>query len=718
MREPLKKLISSIPHGSEDLAVGGDNVRILRDLPDGYIWPDLVRDSESGNGPSPIVLITAPGAMGKSAAAQAIGASTKMPYLDLARVRVGSGSLTGELAKALGFKAMGQFVEDLKAGRASIILDSSDEAQLASGRENYLAFLRDLAWLLMDAAPNNQVVMLGRRDATETTLLALMELGLTPPLYQVAPLSQSQASDLISLTLDRKITSSGTFYTVHRRHPQPFAELRDALFADLARALEPDVDIEAGYWDRVADFLGYPPVVTALAERLAVDNPAAALEELLATPRSDKPVLRGVLLRTVLEHIMQRESTKVRDRVGEALAIRESDPERLTFYDTDEQAARLLKLTGTAGVSIEQPAVLAEHERARYEDLIESFVADHPFVSSGAFANVVFSDYIRAWSISSTIGALYTVSRTEFFASLPKTGPFFAHFLHALSMDATEFGAIPEDIVDDAIHSFALGAESGHAIYVHQKEDAVLLLHDNEEVRDGVPAGLGFIVQELSGVLVLSSPLARILCVTENGVVLRGTSGNLDFGPEVSIVAEAVSIEADTVTALGDKRNEVSTLNMITAQTVEHPGDIRVSAVPPTALAISWENAWHQWKPYAKDFAFHRPVPNSVATQVLLCLRRVLTSFKSSVRDSPSVSADKMDRVLVGTNPIFIATLSALVRMQLVVREGNIYRVNLEALATYGVSWTNLRGDDPVDSLRTVLAAVISQPELEKFLTA
>lgn len=718
---PLLNLVGSMPATSQssDLpAFGGSHFQIIPDESTDYVWPDLTRDGYSPDGPNALVLITAPGAMGKSAAARAIASRTGMPYVDLAKVRVGSGSLTGELSKSVGPDAYSGFIKDLRSGRAALVLDSIDEAQLTCGRENYLAFLEDLAWLLEGAEPHHQIVMLGRRDATDTTLIALEELGITPSVHQVAPLSHAQACELITLTLDHKTSRVGGPFIAHRQHPQPFGAYRDALFSDLASALEPTIDTsEPAYWDQVSGFLGYPPVVAALAERLATDdNPRAALEELKATPRSGRPQLRGVLLRTVLERVMERESGKVRDRVGEALALRPADPVRNALYTHDEQANRLLLLDGTRGLQVEHPAVLDEEDKGTYERLISSFVLDHPFVDKGRFANVVFSDYIRAWAISSTLGQVYTQSRAAFFSTLPKAGPFFTHFLHAMSTDAvTGFAAIPEDVVDDAIHSYMMGAESGACVYYQENELAVLGFHEEREIlEDGLPA-LRFTISELSGVLVLTSPISRLVCVTDYGVLLRGVAGNIDIGPGVSVVAGSLEVDAITFNSIGSKTDSAERWNLISASEAEHSADLVVNVRPPSRLAVSWDNPWHQWSSYTTDFAPDRRLPRRVSSQVLLCMRRVLTSFKSSVRDDPSVSADKMDRVIVGSNEVFVATFEALVGLAIVSREGNLYRVHLDRLAEFEVSWATLRGDDPVEALKGLLKAVADRPELERF---
>jgi hypothetical protein len=86
----------------------------------GYVWPDVVMDSNSLQGR--VVLVTAPGAMGKSAAARAIASRLNAPLVDLSRLRVGSNSLTGLLTQVLGWGQAPVFIQALQRGTATIVL--------------------------------------------------------------------------------------------------------------------------------------------------------------------------------------------------------------------------------------------------------------------------------------------------------------------------------------------------------------------------------------------------------------------------------------------------------------------------------------------------------------------------------------------------------------------------------------------------------------------
>lgn len=676
-----------------------------------YIWPDVTLDDELE--PTPLVLLAAPGAMGKTAAAKNLAANIAAIYVDLSRLRVGSGSLTGELTKALGFDAVGAFVADLKQGKASIILDSTDEAQLGAGRDNYGAFLDDLLWLLVDAEPKRQVALLGRHDATETSVLTLLDVGMKAPVYKLAPLSWEQACDLIDVTLDQKMIS-GVAYQVHRKHPIPFGQLRDHLLNGIGHALQPNLGDAIANWERVDDFLGYPPVLSALAERLAVENPGA---ETSAGDTFGGRRERGALLRGILEKILDREQEKVRTRVGDSLGMAVDSPERNVLYGRDEQVSRLLSATGTTNIGLDVPASLDDYDRGKYEESIESFFADHPFIKGDHFANVVFQDYARAWAIASSVSYMYATSRAQFLSTLPTPGPFFAHFLQALGASEEHVARIPEDLVDDAIKSFALGSERSTSVYVQHNETAVLVLAE-EGGKDLNSNVLSFGVDELSGVLTLRSPLSRATIVTDSALVLRGHKGRLDLGPLVSIIAPEIEIDATSLNVQGLlEGGRYAGASVISANEVHHDNELRITSVPTGSLAVSWPDHWHQWNPYVVELNLRDSrVDNQTASQVLVAIRRIITSFRGSMKDDPSVSSDKIDRIVVGTNPVFLATLSSLLEMGVVSRNGALTRLHLDKLSEFKLSWSDLRGDDPIESLKPILKRVIETKTFKSYL--
>jgi hypothetical protein len=675
-----------------------------------YVWPDLRwEDGSDALVTSPVVLVTAPGAMGKSAAAMSVARRTNGVYVDLAKMNVGSGTLTGEIAKALGFGGAEEFFGDLRSGSTTLVLDSTDEAQLRAGTENFIAFIRDLAWQLSTAEGSAQVMMFGRSDSIDLTLLALEELGIMPPVLEIAPLSYESSSEFLDLQLDRRFDERGAA-RFHRTHTEPFGRLRDRVFHDITCALQGEdigEQFSSSRWELTQEFLGYPPVLAAIAERLHVDNPIEELGKLQQGSRTVERKKRGELLRQIVEQILDRESVKARTATGERLGIRETDPLRATLYTRDEQVARMLALSGVAGIMISHPATLDESDRVVYDGLVETFIQDHPFLRRDRFSSEVFSDYVRAWAISSPQRGGWVTNEADFNRSLPPVGPFFAQFLAALSPSETP--SLPEWQLKDVVESHKLGARASRAVYIQHAEYATLLLADDDDREY-----LTFEVVELSGVVQLASPLSRVTVISDMGIkLLSGPAGQVDIGPDVVVIADYLEIKGTHL--LVTARDSPSGFSMLSAKAVDQEADLKVTSYPQNSLIVDFPDAWYQWTPYALDKShFVQDLGREVTAQILIAVRRILTSFRPSTGESPTVSAEKVDRLLVGRNSVYAATRDAMLQLDVLARQGPTYELNLDRLAAFHVSWTDLRGDDPAKALRDLCNAVIEVGEFSK----
>ncbi len=706
MRTALRALLQQLPISTNAYEAAEHRAITSEPQPSlAYVWPDVATGGTSPDLGGPILLISAPGAMGKSEAAKSIAHSLHTLYIDLAKVNVGSGTLLGELVKALGPVQMEQFRDDVRNGRATLVLDSTDEAQLRSGSDNYFEFLKDLEWFIDESTHGPRIILLGRSDSIALTEIALKLIDRPSPAFELQPLGYEQACDFVSAALDQ------SDYRLHREQPEPFSRLRDALLANLARSLvSQDVSCQhlSERWLETESFLGYPPVLLALGERLKVSNPQAEFSRLNADGSAHARRQRGELLREVVEYILDRETGKVRSALGESLGIRPGDADSRALYSRDEQAERLLNLTGTREVALARPAVLSEDERARYEDLIAGFVQDHPFVRGSEFANPVFSDYLRAWAVSSPVSELLAVERAPFLASLPPVGPFFARFLAALSPSGAT-PSIPEDLVDDAIKSHAIGSSGARAWYQHRDgADAKLrILDDDPRLSED---DIEFNVTEASGVLTLTSPLSHVAVFTDYGLILRSGRGDqFDAGPDVVLVADEIEIVATVMRAISSERS-VGTSVLVSRSAARHDRELRVVTYAPRDLVVSWPDHWHQWDPYVVSLGANvgRPISRNLATQVVVAVRKLLLAFHRTSREAPAVSADKVDRVVVGGSEVALSVRDALIELDVIERTGNQYQLGLPRLGELGVSWQNVHADDPFESLSDFCQKVIN----------
>jgi hypothetical protein len=721
MELPLSQVTDELPRCTihAEAVEPDDSYHIGAAEPAGYVWPNIFRDNNES--PSSVVLVTAAGAMGKSMAAAAMASRMGCPLIDLSKLRVGSDSLTGLLTRVLGWERAPSLIRSLFDGTASVILDGLDEAQLAAGRDHYVAFLRNVGNFVKGGSQKGQIVMFGRRDVVETTYLELEELGVSVKIAHIAPLNYEQTVNLIDNTLDKKTRNGGSF-EIHRIHNKPFAELRDHVLANMAQALGATGHPIQQSWPFVRDFLGYPPVGLVLAERLAVDNPSAEMHRShTSNANLAGRAQRGLLLKAIVEGILDRESSKVRAQMHDSFPA-EGDKVDL-LYGRDEQLLRVLDYVGGLGVEIIPPAMLTASERARYDEHIRTFLPDHPFVVNKMFANTVFSDYLRAYFVSAPLAALHGISDTVLVNACPPAGPFFTYFAHALSAKEVAgssglavIGEIAEVYVDDLVRSHVAGTEHYHFAISISGEKGVVVLSESSEDGSAEAAPLIFRITDISGVLELNTPLSRCVIATSDGVVLKSRFGEIELGPDVFLMAESIELIGKKVVAVAGDRG-VNTSVLLVAESATHDSQLEVRAYPQGSLGVHWDQPWPQWRPFYKDEPAGLHDDPIKALQVVVGVRRILRSFHQGGGSRPTIFGEMLDNLVVGENQIFSAVLRVLQKIGIIVLEGGSYHLVLDRLADFKVSWASINRPDFESALEPLMVEVRKDDEIKAIIT-
>ncbi|TNM39672.1 hypothetical protein FHP29_12440 [Nocardioides albidus] len=723
-RAALRDLVDSLPRN----AIGGlveqsiDSSFFAHPVaPASYVWPDVIVDDDKHA--SPVLLVTAPGAMGKSVAARATAHRLGSPLVDLAKVAIGGDGLTGLLTRVLGWTQAPQFVTSLQRGTASLVLDSLDEAHLAAGRAHFLAFMKNVVELVGQGSSNSQVVIFGRRDTMESAYLALAEYGVEAQQVSISPLAYGQTCELIDLVLD-DIVHQGRSYDLHRQHSVPFGQHRDAVLLDMARALGSDAQTVQLAWESVGGFLGYPPVVRVLGRHLVIDNPAALNSS--TAPRTSGST-RGGLLREVVEEILDRESAKVRDQLRPALGLEPSDPRLGVLYSREEQIVRLLQRSRGGGREIALPGSLSPDENAIYQDQIENFLPDHPFLRGSGFENVVFSDYVLAYeTLADTVQVHGTTNSAP---NATSVGPFFAHFVHAMSatsrVDGDEVAVLREACIDAVLKSYSAGCiDPSNFVYSDNPDQTRLFLGEGVDHPTGPSDVLKFTISERSGVVELTSPLGRGLVITRGSVVISGVADEIQLGPDLSVFAEDIQFVGKRIgvssamgSTIGDSSDNDGRVTLIARGSVDSDPEMKLSVYPATALAIFWSNPSYQWLGHVLKLApgSISGLPPAAAWQLMFGLRRLLTSFQASATADPSAFSEFVDRIIVGSNPVFHVALEGLVELGIVSREGALYRLRLARLSDYGVNYAALRGPDFENTLEGLYSDMMKTDSLQEF---
>ena len=523
-----------------------------------------------------ILLVSAPGAVGKSTLAKQIALKTGSIYVDLAAAEpVGGNFLTGGLARS------GKYASWLN-GSTSAMIDGLDEAMLKSRREGFEAFLRDVA----DLAVSREIptVLFGRTGSVMEAWLHLDDLAPGEvAVLEIGYYDHETAVEFAVASLKSLRQRSG------RRNEQHPSVDRDAVKELLGKVRDKQTELDSNR------FVGYAPVLQAVAAHVNLyDNPSQLISELEV--RGASPLnLQGIVT-----SILEREQGKLK-----GLKINQELKEKL--YLPDEQLDRLVaEIYGAPPPPL--PSSMSPEDRVTYSDALEDWVAQHPFYDKGSQnpPSVVFHAAICAHALLSSSTAREKVAMEELSRG-DAANPFLYHFY----INASERLGLPS-LAPEHVGILYSSIRSSLA----QGEFANLFIEDlNDPENAHEWADVEIQVSRFGGEdsFLFNTDIAGPVCfgphVRDAVVLLPRGKVEIGQGGEVVLVAP-VDVQCQVLTLLADRvivenspeSSEVDTYGVY-LQARQYSGS-QMSSVPITRssakLFVSWPGAegypWHDFK--------------------------------------------------------------------------------------------------------------------------
>jgi len=596
----FRDLVAALPRGDEKfkpekLPAG---LSYVESVNRSFVEPGLNVETPIEQGRSSVLLLTAPGAVGKSTLAGELARQTGAVLWDLSAINVGSGTFSGKILEAYDLKATG-VLKRLKTGEFLFILDALDEAQVRAGSQNFDAFLADIATAFHEPRAKPTLVLLARTDTADWVYLTLEDADVPVARLRIDYFEEPQAISFIDRRLDA-LHERDSVPATHRGQRKPFSDVRAEVFRVVYDLF--DVAPNAAWQDRrVRDFLGYAPVLEAVAEYLYVGNYAALLEEL----RKQAAAARNPwqFLADIVGQLQVREQKKVAKAARERLGAKAADLKWAqwdSLYQSDEQCARVLghALRQPSGAA---PKSLQSSMASEYEDTLSTILPQHPFLSGRRFANVVFREFAYAWGVTRAdermADAVRAVMRSREELFLPS--PLFAEFVISLldqstpTLDGQDFGIVYESFLsrNRKVETSLIATDDGIAasIIVSDEQDSVpeLQLLDTG-------AGVHF---------------WRRLCEADIDVGCTVRVGLPDqrfaLGPAVEVGCGELVIGCDDVAV--DRTRSVS----LAATAYSSTGSnlkLRVWGPETDRFRVDWPGVGHPWTPYRGRAAAVLPV--------------------------------------------------------------------------------------------------------------
>ena len=142
-----------------------------------FVAPALSEVTPVEKGRTSVVLVSAPGAVGKTMLAERIAVEKHSPIWNLGAVQVGHDFATGTVAGTFGDDLFSTVTTELREGRRVIVFDALDEARLRAGEANFEGFLDGIADRFR---PPRAKVLLGRKETVDWAALWLNDKGDLP----------------------------------------------------------------------------------------------------------------------------------------------------------------------------------------------------------------------------------------------------------------------------------------------------------------------------------------------------------------------------------------------------------------------------------------------------------------------------------------------------------------------------------------------------------
>ncbi len=559
-----------------------------------------------------VIVIAAPGAVGKSTLAHAICAQTSAVLVDLARTEpLGGNFFVGGIANAFGHQAL----VDAFEGGIALVVDALDEAQLRSGDEGFAAGLNDLCKIVQHhtALP---AALLGRAAAAEEAWLILSEAGVDVCLLEIDFFDDDQAVAYLNRRLPTLAETRSKTKIAFSRHGQRFVDLAVATRKKLT-------ETHGGQESR---FAGYAPVLDAICT-FALDedelNPSARQID----ASTESPIS---LVNQIATSILEREQGKL---VGQI----ETFPPNIapsSLYTPQEQlgiiAAKLFNAPLPPAPKITDAAF-----RSVYERMVSEFSRQHPFLDArGGPSNAAFAAYVLVWAVTGDVVAS-AARRALIKQPTIGAGLYFEMYMHWLAsengkskhLDLTDIGPLYASFSSQAVRS------ETPTIDIVGEPDAEIVEVTFEMTRNGT-----YIEDDSRIYGPHYSPVGGIL-------EFRGLIGGLNVVAPVTIllgdgqavnIAAPVQIEADILMVDGkDLRVFRSTIastdprgDQVTLVATE--ADVaRVERVSlhGTSLSVTFPGSrTYPWADYAVD---PEPAPDERIASLRRRARRILTSFRS-----------------------------------------------------------------------------------------
>jgi hypothetical protein len=681
----LNKLLDMLPTGASASFTLNSNAIVYRPEAATYIRAPLVKDEEphSSAHKPPFAIISAAGAMGKSALARFIAREKNAHVWDVSRLTLGTNSFVGTLTNAFAVRDLPALLDDLQAGRILFVIDALDEAEIASGWQRVEIFLSEI-YSFVQSASQTCIVLISRNDTAEYIKLYLDSLAPNGAKcyisYRIDYFVENQAEDFIA----QFIRANGG------RDVPALKDATRTVFGKFYRTLSDeqyDERLAKKYWQnhKVRSFLGYAPVLQTIASFLSKHENYMEVIAHFGESRSG-----AELVCEIIESLLEREQDKLVSRLRERLRnnpdayrIRENDWQEV--YTPVEQLKRLFFFTRNQYAYVPElhPSVIPDGCKGDYIDTLQSFLPQHPFLLESRFASPAFEEYAFARLLEEPDFRERVKNELD---RAPRGKPYILSPLFAELYLFKTNQKVPADTAGYLYESIASRAVKGQfSADIVPDEDGHRFIITDRAGDETIDCTL------LPGTAIFFARQLTNIRIETEGEVILGCNNDFELS-DCSVIAGKITVEANALIVRSYTDEQFVSLE---SADVTYPPALTINCNNKERFSVFSQPLNYPWIEYYRG-AFSRNPQNGIE-KVAAALRSILSFFRKNDKNRFARHSKYVDNIVVGRSPMRQAIFQYLVERRLVTANDNrqLYFLEWRELNERGVNWEQLRHVTP-----------------------
>lgn len=669
-----------------------------------FVPPQLI--SKKVQPESPFIIISAPGAVGKSTMAKYCAHEKSGFYWNLAEYDLGDNAFQGMLLNCFGVSQLANVIDNIRNGKIVFFIDAFDEAEILSGWEKIEKFIQEIYTFCKDASAPC-FILLSRSETAgniEAWIDLLDEESRRPcpsfSLYEIEYFAKENAFDFVKnyTRIYRTDKNNGKPIAMpYENHPDTFQRALNSIFKAISSGI---TNNEGAVWEdsMVRSFIGYSPVLQAIA--VFLEENGNNYEEVANKFEGMESALEGVkIIRFFIEKLLEREQNKVIETIKEKGP---KPPENWNnwsiIYSPSHQLQIILNFL--EGIDpLDQNSLIdpiPDWLAGFYIEAVSNFIPNHPFIKKRAFGSPAFADFTLAELLSNPV----TEKRAEIsvMQSYKDFTSLFAHFYVEKTKGkskGTHIGFIYESATSKSgfdqnlLFTFIKPEDNNRYIVeiVHSDKLSKLDIKLDCLISDEYP--LFFPHKLLNANIQVDSKVK----LGKNRGIVKLNNLNLRV-KELEIDAKELVVETFD-----------GTNSIIFAKKAKNLDPrVKIRCLGKGVFNVNWPGAKSfPWSEFAVDSSHVEE--DEMDRELIFDLLRILVPFRKHGRNDFAKHCDFIDNVIVGGSTQRQNLLTMLRDKKIVTKSAtdHQYHLSTEDLSELGATWANLN-------------ALSTNPNLDSFL--